>query len=176
MNIMFLKLACSFVLSLGGGYCGIVMASRYDTGITQLRNFISALRMMDFEISMNNTVLVEAMRYSGEAVGGRVGRVFLKCADEVENSPGEKVYDTWCKYIEKYKNDFCISESDIKMVKEFGRSLGSGDRTEESSNIKTTILRLELAEDNAMKKKSQNAKLYRSLGFVGGILISVLLL
>lgn len=176
MNVIYLKILCSFVLIIGGGYCGIVFASRYDTEITQLRNFINALRTMDFEISMNNTVLAEAMRYAGETTGGAVGNVFVKCAGEIESLPGEEVYDLWCKYIEKNKSDFCISESDIKSVKDFGRSLGSGDRNEESGNIKTTILRLERAEDNAMKKKAQNAKLYRSLGFVGGILISVLLL
>lgn len=176
MNVMVIKVVCSFILSLGGGYCGIVLASRYDTGITQIRNFITALRTMDFEISMNNTVLVDAMRYAGEAAGGTVGRVFVKCAEEIESSPGEEVYGLWCKYMDIYKNNFCINDSDIKIIKEFGRSLGSGDRAEESGNIKTAVLRLELAEDNAMKKKAQNAKLYRSLGFAGGILISVLLL
>ena len=44
INAMFLKTVCSFALCAGGGYCGIVFASRYDTGINQLKSFIAALK------------------------------------------------------------------------------------------------------------------------------------
>lgn len=176
INAMFLKTVCSFALCAGGGYCGIVFASRYDTGINQLKSFVAALKAMNLEISMNNTVLCEALCYAGDAAGGTVKDIFDECAKRIRNSPGDDVYNLWCACIDKYKSRLCISETDIKTIKNFGRTLGLGDREEESSNIKSAVLKLELAEDSAMEKKARNAKLYRSLGFASGILISVLLL
>lgn len=46
----------------------------------------------------------------------------------------------------------------------------------EADNIKAVCQRLKLAEEEAMRKKAKNSKLFKSLGFASGILITVLLL
>lgn len=167
---------CAFIIIGGGGYIGIKSAGRLDVRIAQLRELITGLRALDIEISMNNSVLPDAMRTAGEAGGGACEKIFSGCADELEAASGETVHSIWCRCIDSCVGGLRLAADEIKTIKEFGVSLGSGDRTAESGNIRAAVVRLERAKDEAMKAKTKNAALYRGLGFAAGILITVLLL
>lgn len=174
MGAIWIKLLCSLAVILGCGYMGILKASVYDSRINQLRGLITAMKTLEFEICMNNSVLPEALRRASETGGTVSGEVFARCADELENSGGETIGNIWRKCVQD--SELCLAESTIKLLCEFGITLGGGDRESEAANIKSVMLRLKNAEEAALEQKKKNAGLYRGLGFAAGILISVLLL
>lgn len=172
---MMIKLLCSCLVIMGCGYLGIVFASRFDTGIKQLSEFISALRLLEFEITMNNSVLSDAMVSVAGSQNGIVRRIFIDVSDELRNRVGKKPDEIWTTVIEKYKPKLCLKDNDYSAFQEFFVCLGGGTRPEEAGNIKIICEKLRLAEEEAIETKAKNSKLYKSFGFVGGILITVLL-
>ena len=47
---MTMKLLCSFAIIAGCGYIGLVVASEYEAGVVQIREFINALKYLETEI------------------------------------------------------------------------------------------------------------------------------
>lgn len=174
VSAVWIKALCSLAVIAGCGYAGIVYASRYDVRINQIRGLITAFRALEFEICMNNSVLPDALRRAGEAGGAVSGGLFASCADKIENSTGETANSIWCSCVKN--SELCLDDSTIKMLCEFGITLGGGNRDAEKANICSAVLRLQNAEKAAEEIKKKNAGLYRSLGFAAGILIAVLLL
>lgn len=169
------KLLCSFLIIVGCGYIGIVFASRFDTGIKQLSEFISALRLLEFEITMNNSVLSDAMISVANSQKGVVKKIFMDVSDELINTVGVAPDEIWTTVIEKYKKRLCIQDAEYAALQEFFVCLGGGTRPEEAGNIKVVCEKLRLAEEEAIENKARNSKLYKSFGFVSGILIAILL-
>lgn len=174
MSVLWIKMLCCFVIIIGCGYIGITFSSRYDSRINQLRGLMTAMRTLEFEICMNNSVLPEALRRAGEAGGAVSGSIFIRCADELEFQRGETVDSLWRNSV--IGSNLCLDSETIKLLCEFGITLGSGSRDAESANIKAVLLRLEEAESEAAARRAKNSALYRSLGFAAGMLLSILLL
>ncbi len=171
-----IKLMCGFVIVMGCGYIGITMASRLDKEVEQTDRFISALRFLESEISMNGRVLSEAAAGVSRLWDGVVADIFGQAARELEELRGEKVGEVWSRAVEQNRERLCLSESSMTIVKDFAALLGSGTRELERDNINAACDKLKIARDEAAAKAKKNGAVYRSLGFACGILITVLLL
>ncbi len=80
----------------------------------------------------------------------------------------------WDKMLEKYTN--ILNSSDIKILHDFGFTLGTTDVIGEEKNIEMYLLLLneKIVEANeCIQKKS---KLYKTLGLSTGLTVSILLL
>lgn len=173
---MTVKLICAFVIIIGCGYVGIVMASGFDSRLIQIRELSEALRILEIEITLNNSVLCDAMCSAANARSGVIADIFHDAAESIEECGGTEIKEVWLGVIEKHKPRLCVGGDVIEIINSFSTFLGSGTRRSESDNIRAAGERLKLAEEEAMRRKASSFGLYRGLGFACGILITVLLL
>ena len=113
-----IKLMCGFVIVMGCGYIGITMASRLDKEVEQTERFISALRFLESEISMNGRVLSEAAAGVSRLWDGVLADIFGQVAQELEELRGEEVGEVWSRAVEQNRERLCLSESSMTIVKD----------------------------------------------------------
>ena len=123
---MTMKLLCSFAIIAGCGYIGLVVASEYEAGVVQIREFINALKYLETEISINSSVLSEASRRVSEVENGVVSDIFLELSDGMTGAPGERVDEIWMRAVDNNKKRLCLNRETIDVIKEFSVCLGSG--------------------------------------------------
>ncbi len=96
---------------------------------------------------------------------------FIKKLEPAIETP---FYISWEKSIVNMQSS--LKDSDKKLLKSFGRSLGSSDIDGQLSNIevyKEDFARIKATADNEFQKKS---RLYRSLGVLSGMFLSIMLI
>ena len=113
---MTMKLLCSFAIIAGCGYIGLVVASEYEAGVVQIREFINALKYLETEISINSSVLSEASRRVSEVENGVVSDIFLELSDGMTGAPGERVDEIWMRAVDNNKKRLCLNRETIKRV------------------------------------------------------------
>lgn len=169
------KAILGLVIILGGGYLGMIYASRFDCRVRQLEAFRSALSQLEFDIRFLSLPLTEALDKVAESQNGAVRKIFRETADGLSRKKGARVSALWVGAIEKYRAQLCLTEQDLQAVNSFSHSLGSGDTESEIGNIRAAQMRLQVAEDAARAQAQKNVRLYRGLGLLAGIFAAILL-
>lgn len=169
------KALLGLIVILGGGYLGMIYASRFDSRVRQLEAFRGALNQLEFDIRFLSLPLTEAMEKVAESQSGAVGKIFRETAGSLSRCKGTQVSAVWKAAMDKYRSQLCLTEQDLQAVSSFSHSLGSGDTESEIGNIRAAQMRLSVAEDAARAQAQKNGRLYRGLGFLAGIFAAVLL-
>lgn len=173
---MTLKIICAAVIISGCGFAGMSAASALDARIRQTRGFSDALGLLEIEMTVNNSVLCEALYAASKPQNGVVKDIFADAARGVEALGGGDMSEVWRVAIENNKKRLCVSADALDIISAFASGLGRGDREREKDNIRAAREKLRIEEEKARLKKAESGRLYRGLGFACGILITVLLL
>ncbi len=169
------KALLGLVVILGGGYLGVIYASRFDSRVRQLEAFRTALSQLEFDIRFLSLPLTEALEKVAGSQTGAVRKIFHETADGLNRERGARVSVIWQNAVEKYRCQLCLTEQDLQAVGSFSHSLGSGDTESEIGNIRAAQMRLSVAEDAARAQAQKNGKLYRGLGLLAGIFAAIIL-
>lgn len=154
---------------------GRTMAGGYVERVKNLQEFITALTLLRNKIAFGQEVLKISFADISETCGNRVGKIFGDVAAELDftNIPVSEIWDN--KIDESFKGlDFNFE--DEKILIDFGNLLGKGSVDEEIRNINLTVERLKTQLDNAVFERDKYAKLYRTIGGIGGMAIAVILI
>ena len=99
---------------------------------------------------------------------------FLEISEEISKNE-QVVSDIWSEKFEEYFKYFDFTFEDERILLDFGNTLGKGDVDEEIRNINLTIERLKTMLVTANEEKTKYAKLYRTLGGIGGTALAIIL-
>jgi stage III sporulation protein AB len=69
-----------------------------------------------------------------------------------------------------------LKRSEYEILVQFGETLGKHDRMTEQKQIILTLTHLEREEEDARDKQQRYEKMMKSLGFLSGLLVVILLL
>lgn len=86
----------------------------------------------------------------------------------------DSIYESWINAVDTYKNKF--KKEDIEIIKSFGKLLGRTDKKGQISEIEITRILLEKNITLAEEEKNKNCKLYKTLGIVSGLAVSIILI
>ena len=172
---MILKaVACSAVFG-GCGYLGIELANRSEKRMKQLREFRRALNLLEFDVDFLCMPICESFDKIAKNCDGVVKSVFSSIRDSAGSSPCGDMWTYWERAFELYRRELYISEDDKKILKDFAKNLGAGDRDKEMNNIRAADARLKIAEEEAYVQSKKDSKMYRGLGFLSGIFLVIVL-
>ncbi len=139
-----------------------------------LQELKKALSLLKTEIIYAITPLPEAL----EHIGNRLETfklLFLEISKEFKNRNGESAYVIWERTIVKLKGTH-LNREDKEILINFGKALGYLDKEMQTKNIELTIEYLEEHIGKLAESQSKNRKLYQSLGILGGLLLTIILL
>lgn len=154
---------------------GRTMAQGYIQRVKNLQEFITALSLLRSKIAFGQEVLEISFIDIGLACENRIGKIFTDVAYELKNSniPVSKI---WSDKIEEYFNSLDFNFEDEKILIDFGNMLGRGNIDEEVRNINLAVERLKTQLEGAIIERNKYAKLYRTIGGLGGSALAVILI
>lgn len=172
---MIAKALLGLIIIFGGGYLGMIYASRFDSRVRQLEAFRTALSQLEFDIRFLSLPLTEALEKVAASQTGSIGKIFRETARDMTQNKSVRISCVWEAAVQKYRCQLCLTEQDWQAVNSFSHSLGSGDTESEIGNIRAAQMRISVAEEEARAQSRKNVKLYKGLGLLSGIFAVILL-
>lgn len=173
---MILKLvACAAIIG-GCGCMGIMLGTRCKKRTQQLGEFRSALKQLEFDVDFLNITLCESFGKIASNSSEGVRSVFSYIMKRLSENRCIDMESCWAKAFKIYSNELYINDDDKKIIEDFAKNLGSGDRENEMNNIKAADMRLKIAEEDSHTEGEKNSKMYRGLGFLCGIFLVIILI
>lgn len=84
--------------------------------------------------------------------------------------------DAWTLSLDDIWKKTAMKEPELEIMKQFGETLGRHDRLSQQKQIMLTLTHLEREEEEAREIQGKYEKMVRSLGFLSGLLIVILLM
>lgn len=150
---------------------GFLKSAELKKRKTSIMNIRTALTALESEIVFSSYYLKHALLHIEKMC--ECGGIFAETADNIEEMG---VAGAWRKAVSGSRKKLGLKESDAEILLGFGENLGKSAREQQSKNIKHIQALLECAQKEADEEYKKSARLYRSMGILGGIFIAVILM
>ncbi|MFC7370439.1 stage III sporulation protein SpoIIIAB [Fictibacillus iocasae] len=154
---------------------GFERAARTRNRLQQLRNLKVSLMSLEAEIVYALMPLDEAFYHLSGQVEGALSRFFLSVSEKMKQ--GQRTVDSiWIEEVEVLAREADFEKKETEILKQFGLTLGRHDRDNQQRQIQLALTHLSREEQEARDMAERYEKMYKSVGFLAGLLIVILLL
>ena len=155
---------------------GIKLSDNLRYRIEDLEELKKLMIMLRGEIMYNVACVSEGIR----RIKPKSARVFNKMLDkvieELAEHNGKAFTDIWREGINELdKSSHSFIKNDIDRLIQFGNDFGSAHKDIQLKSFDMYIEELENTISDARKKNTENSKMYKSLGILGGFVIVILI-
>jgi stage III sporulation protein AB len=169
-----IKIIGAIFIIVATTWTGFEAARRLSDRPRQLRALRSALQSLEAEIMYGHTPLHEAARRLASQLSKPLSSFFEAFARKLTDTE-TTVKDAWeTSLIEVWKST-ALKQGEFEIMKQFGETLGRHDRFSQQKHIMLTLAHLEREEADAVDKQTKYEKMVKSLGFLSGLLLIILL-
>lgn len=168
------KILGAFLVICSCGIMGMMIAKNYSRRSDQFRQMQFALQTLETEIIYAANPLPVAMNLAAQQISGPVAKIFQSVCDGLGSGQGLTAAEAWQNAINTYEAYLAMNPSDIMILRQFGQGLGASDREDQLKRITLTRNQLSHIEKEAETERSQFQKVWQSLGWATGIVISML--
>ncbi len=140
----------------------------------QLRDLKSALQSLEAEIMYSHTPLHEAARRLAAQLSKPLSTFFDGFAGKLIDTE-TTVKQAWETSLREVWKSTALKKGEFEIMKQFGETLGRHDRFSQQKHIMLTLSHLEREEANAIQAQLKYEKMVKSLGFLSGLLLVILL-
>lgn len=170
-----IKLLGAAMVVASGGIGGMTVAGRYSRRPRELKSLGYALQMLETEISYGANYLQIAL----EQVAGRCDRavapLFSRAAAELSSNTGITAARAWENSLAAYYRASALNGQDLIILRSLGSSLGISDRTDQVKHLHLAMEQIKSENARAEEEAARNVKLWNHLGFLGGLLVVLIL-
>ena len=167
----FIKTILLFFIFFGSASIGIMLSNRYKNRTNELYEIKKGLNYFKSKIEYTYEPLKEIFLDISNNLNYNIGNIFKIASLNMEKMSAEYA---WRNSIELSEN--CLNKNDLEIIKSFGKTLG---QTDIQGQLNKTNLTLELIErqiEDATKEQNKNEKLYKTLGFITGMGLVIILI
>ncbi|MBM4762253.1 stage III sporulation protein SpoIIIAB [Bacillus sp. B15-48] len=156
-------------------WTGFEVARQLNERPKQLRMLKSALQSLEAEIMFGHTPLHEASRRLATQFSNPISSLFDLFATKL--TKGETtVRNAWEESLKDVWKLTALKQGEFEVLRQFGETLGRHDRFSQQKQIILTIKHLEREEADACDRQVRYEKMVKSLGFLSGLLLIILLM
>lgn len=171
---MFKILGAGFII-FSTTLAGFEYARHLSLRPRQLRMFRTALQSLEAEIMYGHTPLHEATRKLSAQMPKPLSDFFNSFSTKL-TSIDTTVRIAWEESLKEIWRRTALKQSEFEILVQFGETLGKHDRLTEQKQIVVALTHLEREEEEARDKQQRYEKMVKSIGFLAGLLIVILLL
>lgn len=172
---MILKLFGGLLILIACSLLGIATANRYSLRPKEIRKFRSSIQMLETEIIYGCTPLPQAMYNIAGKAEGPLKRFYGMISEDLLSGWSYSLEAIWSKGVERLVKETTLNSTDKELLEDFGKVLGSSDREDQKKHFELLYIQLKQHEETAEEDKRKNEKMYKSLGFLSGVVIFILL-
>lgn len=170
-----LKLVGSAMVVAASGLGGMAVAGNYSRRPRELRSIRTALQMLETEIAYGATHLQEALSRVADRCDRSVAALFSRTAAELSSMSGVTAAQAWEKSICSYHRQSALKAQDLAILRSLGSSLGISDREDQIKHLRLAMEQIGSENLRAEEEAARNVKLWSYLGFLGGLLVVIVL-
>lgn len=160
---------CSFLL---GSYYG----NRMERRLYGLRQLYLCMQLLKGEIGYQHAALSEAFARLSSRCGTELSRWLKYLGAELDKRNAVLFVEVWESSLCLLSEDTGLSKEDIALLREFGRNLGYLNLELQEARIIFFMEQLKNGIEEITGVLVQQKRLYRTVGFLGGVFVSLLLI
>jgi stage III sporulation protein AB len=170
-----IKLIGAALIIAATTWTGIEASKQLSERPKQLRLLKSALQSLEAEIMYGHTPLHEASRKLSSQLQKPISLIFESFAAKLTESE-TTVRTAWEESLKEVWKSTAFKQGEYEILRQFGETLGRHDRVSQQKQIILTITHLEREEVDACDRQVKYEKMVKSLGFLSGLLLIILLM
>lgn len=171
-----IKILGCIVIVLSCSGLGYMAGSRLNMRVRELKLLKVSLQMLETEISYSNTPLPTALDIVAHKSSHPVECIFRSAAYMMKERKFSSAGQVFQAALHECRDKLSMTNEDMEILKSFGYTLGSSDTLNQIKNFNMVIKQIEAQETKAEESRRKNEKMYKSLGFLSGLAITVILL
>lgn len=173
---LFLKIIGGLLVILASGLLGILFSNRLSIRYKELSNLRRLMQMLETEVTYGATPLPAALSSVANKAEGLISSFFSCISEHLSDRSFYTVREAWTDSAEVVLTRSSLLRADIDLIKSFGNILGCSDREDQKKHFQLFYLQLRHQEEAALEEINRSAKMYRSLGFLLGMAVFVVLI
>ena len=153
---------------------GFLLSNSYINRVKELKSISKLINVLQNKIKFTRKPLKDIFNeLSRLEQNEKINRIFLNVSQNLENST---MSESWKNIVEEEKENLCLKEDDINLLKTLGNTLGKSDVDGQMSEINLFTELIKVQIQKAEREKEKNSKMYKSLGTIIGIVIVIVLI
>lgn len=164
-----LVIACSFLL-------GLYYENRLERRLFGLKQIYLCMQLLKGEIGYQHATLAEAFSHLSTRCGRELEHWLLFLGEELKKRNAVQFVDVWQASLCLLSESTELSKGDISLLREFGRNLGYLNLELQEARIAFFMEELAGVTGELSDMLIQRKKLYRTVGFLGGVFLALLLI
>lgn len=172
---MLLKILGGIMIISASGLIGILYSGRLSSRHRELNNLRRNMQMLETEITYGATPLPAAMEYIAGRTEGLASSFFQLVANCLSDRSFYSFKDAWTYAADSVFRGTPMDWSDLELIKSLGNILGGSDREDQKKHFELFYMQLRHQEEKALEEMRKSGRMYRSLGFLLGIAVFVVL-
>ena len=173
--MLLLKIIGGCIVLLSSSLAGRMLSNDFFARPKELRELQMCLLILKNEINFLSNLLSDAFKKIALSNKGTVGGFFQDTVKNLENQRNISISEAWEAAVRSNLPYTALNSDDQEVLVSFGKMLGQSDVEGQMRNIDLTIEQLRLQQEKAEGARKKSAKLYRSLGLLGGAAVVILL-
>ncbi|ANB59580.1 stage III sporulation protein SpoIIIAB [Anoxybacteroides amylolyticum] len=165
----------ALLILLATTWSGFEVARQLSERPRQLRQLKVALQALEAEIMYGHTPLTEASLHLARQLAFPFSHLFERFAEKL-NIGETNVCEAWEESLRAIWRTTALKQAEFEVMKQFGETLGQYDRIAQQKQIALALIHLDREEQDALDKKMRYEKMAKSLGFLVGLLLIILLI
>lgn len=170
------KIIGSVLVLVSSAAIGWYASERVRQRTVQLRELERALMMLMGDIRYAKTALPEAVDKLARHHEGSFTEFFRNVASEMQEYSGISLTEIWKQQAADQLKDTALNARDRELVSGLGEMLGVLDAQMQQNTLELAISQLKTEIGVASAKEKEKVYLFRALGVLAGIFITVLLI
>jgi stage III sporulation protein AB len=154
---------------------GFDRAARIRNRLKQLRHIKVCLQSLEAEIVYALMPLDDAFYHLSGQTDGALSRFFLSISQKMKEGR-KNASDIWKEEVKILAAEADLEKKETEILHQFGLTLGRHDRENQQRQIQLALAHLGREEQEARDLQERYEKMYKSVGFLAGVLIVILLL
>ncbi|RKL68763.1 stage III sporulation protein AB [Salipaludibacillus neizhouensis] len=160
---------------LASALIGMELSKRLERRTLLLRHMKVALETFDTEVAFAMMPLSEALIQISRQLPDPAKQFLFSVGERIGENRGS-VVEIWEEELDLWKKNIDLNNQDIEVIRQFGQTLGKQDLEGQRKQIQLTQSYLTHREQVAVDSQKTYQSMYRSLGFLGGLLLVIMLL
>lgn len=140
-----------------------------------IRQVKSALQILEAEILYSQSPLVEAFENIAQQVPHPLKSFFQLLVHRMQTQVFD-LNELWDSGVNQLMAHSSLKANEAEILKQFGRTLGQHDVNQQQKHIQLTIHHLERELQEARDEQNKYSNMSKSLGFLSGVFVVLLLI
>lgn len=153
---------------------GFELAKRLSNRPKEIRQLKSALHILEAEIVYSQAPLALAFDKIANQLAEPVSELFYSVAIELQTS--SDLTETWNNQVDQFLNRSSLGPDEEEVLKQFGKTLGQHDITQQKKYIKLALTHLDRVLTEAQENNLRYGKMFKNLGILAGLFLVLLLI